>query len=272
MDHQKPMVMYLAYEPYGIGYLKKFLKNYKKFNSGYEHELLICFKKFNNIKNIKKWSKIVPFKFTKFIDEEIENDFDIGSYFRVAKKFKNRRILFLNTHTIPLVNNWLYFFVENYEKNSVIGATGSYASIPSIFFQFYFKQHTKFQQIKWGLKHMFKVKLFPNPHIRTTGFFMSAKDFLSLDINKNKLIKKIETNYFEGGRNGMSQQLISRGFKLLIINSDGKKFLIPDWPKSLTYCCKHQEKLIFGDNRTNEYADANKEIKNKLKKIVWGIK
>jgi hypothetical protein len=101
---------------------------------------------------------------------------------------------------------------------------------------------------------------------------MSAKDFLSLDINKNKLIKKIETNYFEGGRNGMSQQLISRGFKLFIVNSDSKKFSIPEWPKSLTYCCKNQEKLIFGDNRTNEYADANKEIKNKLKKIVWGIK
>lgn len=272
MHHQKPIVMYLAYEPYGISYLKKFLENYKKFNSGYKHELLICFKKFKNIKSINKWSKIVPFKFTKFIDKEIKNDFDIGSYFRVAKKYRNRKVLFLDTHTIPLVKNWLFFFIKNYEKKSVIGATGSYASIPSIFFEFYFKQHTKFQQLRWGLQHMLKVKLFPNPHIRTTGFFMSAADFLSLTFDKNKLTKKIETNYFEGGRNGMSQQLISRGFKLFIINSDNKKFLIPDWPKSQTYCCKNQEKLIFGDNRTNEYAAANKEIRKKLRKIVWGFK
>ena len=267
MHYEKPIVMYLAYEPYGISYLKKFLKNYKKYKSGYDHELLICFKKFKNIKNIKNWSKIVTFKFTKFIDKEIENDFDIGSYFRIAKKYNNRKILFLDTHTVPLVNNWLYFFIKNYEKNSVVGATGSYASIPSIFFEFYFKQHTKFQQLRWGLQHMLKVKLFPNPHIRTTGFFMSAMDFLSLTFDKNKLTKKIETNYFEGGRNGMSQQLISRGFKLFIINSDNKKFLIPDWPKSQTYCCKNQEKLIFGDNRTNEYAVAKSNVS--FSKVVF---
>lgn len=272
MFHKKPIVVYLAYEPLGINYLKKFLKNYKRFKSGYKHELLICFKKFTNLKNINKWSKIIHFKYTKFIDKESKNDFDIGSYFRVAKKYYDRKILFLGTYTVPLVDNWLFFFIKNYEKKTLIGASGSYESIPSNFFQFYFQQHTKFQQLRWGLKHMLKIKLFPNPHIKTTCFFISAKDLLSLKIDKKKLTKKIECNYFESGRNGMSQQLASRGFNLLVINSDNKKFLVNEWPKSETYCCGNQKKLIFGDHRTNKYILGNEETKKKLRKIVWGIK
>ena len=44
----KPIVAYIAYEPYGIEYLERFIKHYNNFNSGYEHDLLICFKQFEN--------------------------------------------------------------------------------------------------------------------------------------------------------------------------------------------------------------------------------
>ena len=46
----KPIVVYLAYEPFGIKFLKNFIKNYEKFPSGFEHELVICFKGFNKKK------------------------------------------------------------------------------------------------------------------------------------------------------------------------------------------------------------------------------
>ena len=52
-----------------------------------------------------------------------------------------------------------------------------------------------------GVIHLLKVKLFPNPHIRTTGFFINSDDLLEVKVNKEKLVKKIETNYFESGRN-----------------------------------------------------------------------
>ena len=76
MSKNKPIVLYLAYQPLGINLLKSFIKSYINFKSGYDHELLICFKKFKNVETIKEWSSKVPFNFIRFIDNEKKNDFD----------------------------------------------------------------------------------------------------------------------------------------------------------------------------------------------------
>ena len=144
------------------------------------------------------------------------------------------------------------------------------ASLPSQFFNFFYNQHTKFQQIKWGLKHLMFVQLFPNPHIRTTAFFLHAKDFLSLKYNSKQFTKKIKTNYFESGRRSISNQLIKKGFSLLVVNSDNKAFDIDTWKKSETFCMGKQSKLIFKDNRTEEYENADSFEKRKRTKFCWG--
>ena len=41
---KKPLVVYLLYYPILEKTLKDFVRNYKKYKSGYDHELLICFK------------------------------------------------------------------------------------------------------------------------------------------------------------------------------------------------------------------------------------
>jgi hypothetical protein len=93
---------------------------------------------------------------------------------------------------------------------------------------------------------------------------------LLVKVNKSKLIKKIETNYFESGRNSLSNQLIKKGFKLILVNSDNKSFKINEWNKSETFCLGNQEKLIFTDNRTDEYFKASYNIKKKMNKSHWG--
>ena len=45
---QKPIVTYIAYEPYGKNFLVRFIEKYKKYQSGYDHDLVICFKQFKN--------------------------------------------------------------------------------------------------------------------------------------------------------------------------------------------------------------------------------
>ena len=267
---QKPIVAYIAYEPFGIEYLERFINSYKKFSSGYEHELLICFKQFD-VNKIKEWEKKITINYSKFDDSGQDNDFDIGSYFRIAEKYPNRYILFLGTYTRPNTNNWLKIFTQHYVKKSIIGATASYASLSSQFLNFYYPQHTKLQQLRWGLKHLINVKLFPNPHIRTTGFFMKASDLLSLKFDRSKFVKKIETNYFEGGRNGLSNVALKNGFELLLVNSDNKVFKLKDWAKSQTFCIDDQEKLIFIDNRTEEYSNSSDKEKLKKTKFCWGI-
>ena len=101
-------------------------------------------------------------------------------------------------------------------------------------------------------------------------FFLNAKDLLSLDFDTKKFVKKIETNYFEGGRDGLSNKLLKKGFKLLVVNSDNKSFDIPDWKKSQTFYLQKQEKLIFIDNRTEEYHKSNEIEREKMRKFTWG--
>ncbi len=270
MITEKPLVAYIAYEPLGINYLKVFLKYYEKFDSGHDHDLLICFKQFKSKNNIIDWEKNIKIKYLKFDDSNNLNDFDIGSYFRIAKKYSNRHILFLNTYTRPNTDNWLKIFINNYNKKIVLGATGSLSSLPSLFFNFFFKQHSKIQQIKWGIKHLLHVKLFPNAHLRTTGFFIQAEDLLTLNFDTNKFTKKIETNYFEGGRNGLSNRLIRKGYKLKLVNSDNKSFDISDWKFSQTFYLGNQEKLIFRDNMTDDYNNSNLEEQKKRALYAWG--
>ena len=269
----KPVVAYLAYEPYGITYLEQFLDNYKKFNSGYDHELLICFKSFKNIENITHWKNVInkrSINFVDYTDIQEKSDFDINSYLRIAKDYVDRHILFLNTYTKPNCNNWLKIFINHYKNKSIIGATASMASLSSQFLNFFYDKHSKFQQLRWGIKHLIHVKLFPNPHIRTTAFFLSAEDLLSLNYNKIKLTNKIETNYFEAGRYGLSSQLLKKGFELILINSDNKSFQIKEWKNSETFCLGSQKKLIFVDNRTEEYANCSREEREKRTKSCWG--
>ncbi len=268
---KKPIVVYLAYEPFGFEFLNKFLKNYKKYSSGYDHELIICFKCFYKKKLIDKWERLINVKYTKYYDTNEINDYDIGSYFRIAKKYHDRHILFLGSHTYPITKNWLKIFINHYEDKSLLGSTASLASIPSMFFNFFFDQYTKLQQLRWGLKHLLYVKLFPNPHIRTTGFFIKAQDLLSLNYDLNKFKEKINTNYFESGRKGLSRKLLDKGFKLKVVNSDNKSFHVEDWKYSQTFCLGDQKKLIFSDNRTNEYNKSSLDEKKKRRKFCWGF-
>jgi len=268
--NQKPLVAYIAYEPFGIEYLNSFLERYKKYPSGLDHDLLICFKQFKNKDLIENWKKKIEVPFIEFDDSNQPNDFDIGSYIRIAKIYSEKYILFLNTYTRPNSKNWLKIFANHYRPNSILGATASFSSISSQFLNFYYKQYSKFQQIRWGLKHLINVQLFPNPHIRTTGFFICARDLTELNFDISKLIKKIENIYFEGGRGGLSNKLKRKGFQLLLVNADNKVFEVSDWHKSDTFCLNNQEKLIFVDNRTEEYSNSDKKIKEKMTKFTWG--
>ena len=266
----KPIVVYLACKPLGIGKFQNFIKNYKYFDSGQDHDLLICFKQFDNYDEVNLWKKEISLKFIDYHDKFIKNDYDIGSYLRIAKSYPKRNILFIGTYTIPNKKNWLKIFINHYSNKRLLGATGSWASLASQFLNFEYSQHTIFQQIRWGLIHFFKVKLFPNPHIRTTGFFINSDDLISIKVNTSKLVKKIETNYFEAGRNSLSNQLVKKGYELIIVNSDNEAFKMNEWNKSKTFCLNSQEKLIFIDNKTNEYSKASDKTKKIMTKSHWG--
>ena len=246
-----------------------FISNYKKFSSGHEHKLLICFKNLDKYM-IKFYKKLLgKIKYWNFIDKEKKNDFDFKSYYRVAKKYKEYLIFFLNSQSYPIINNWLKLIVKNYKPNRFIGTSGSYESISSM--SLYRNKSENYLSFFLRIvKTLIFFPLFPNPHIRTSSFFISANDYLKYEFKKNYL-NKFDAWRTESGRNSLTNFFKKKNFEIIIVNSDGNIFFEKDWRKSDTYATKNQEKLIISDKRTRKYLDFKKNDKKIKEKIVWGL-
>ena len=111
----RPIVAYIAYEPYGLDYLERFLKRYNEYPSGYDHELLICFKQFRNKEIIDEWKKKINVKFTEFDDSKNYCP-DCG-----AKHIRNRltTIILLNQindQFLSIDNRFLITFLDLFKK------------------------------------------------------------------------------------------------------------------------------------------------------------
>ena len=102
--NNKVLVVYLISKFDNPLSFKYFLINYQKYNPGHNHKLLICFKQLDKKKVFRFENKLKQkkIKYDCFYDNFSKNDFDFGSYFRVAKKFKDYLTLFMNCHCRPI--------------------------------------------------------------------------------------------------------------------------------------------------------------------------
>ena len=262
------LYMFTPYDPKGVFF--NFLKNYKKYESGIKHQLAICYKNFTNkeINFYRGKLKKKKIKHIEFIDPEITNDYDFGSYIRFAKLHTEYLIFFMNCHSYPIVQNWLKLIVKNYKKKTFIGTTGSYESISSNS-KYRYQTDSYLKYFLTRLFYIIKFPLFPNPHIRTANFFISAKDFLSYPFEKNYK-KKYHTWFTESGRKSMTVFFQKEKYNLLIVNSDGNAFSKKNWKFSETYCYKNQNKLIVSDKHTRNYLSLPNKFRVKKEKTVWG--
>lgn len=264
----KPLVCYLF-----TGFDKSksffnFINNYKKYNSGCNHDLFICYKLLNNKRINILENKIKKIKHKVFIDPSTDNDWDFGSYSRFAKKFRNRVIFFMNSHSYPITDNWLNKFIKHYNKKTIIAASGSYESItnevklkkPFNFFSFFKK--------KFKAKKSFT--LFPNPHLNTSSFLIYS-DYFNLYIKNKKFKLKYDTWKIESGFNSLTNYFKRKNFDLLVVNSDGDKFKEGRWMLSETYYFRNQSKTIISDKHSRKYLKLSKTKRIEAQKSVWGV-
>ena len=244
-----------------------FIKNYKKFKSGKKHKLIICFKgSFNNSLEKKIKKLIHPNKFRTYVDPNV-NDYDWGSYRRIASFNKKNIMFFFNCHSYPVVDNWLKKFYDNFGYKVVLAPTGSFQSLTSSCLNgMYFNNFIK--SFYYGILNLRYFKLFPNPHIRSNCYMISAKDYINLDLNVCNY--KVDTWKNESGRNGMTQQLLKKGYKIYVINKKGEKIKMHEWKKSETYAYKNQSQLIIEDKHTREYNKLDKRKKFFYSVNCWG--
>lgn len=248
--------------------LKNFINNYKKYKSGYSHDLLICYKLINEKHIIKLEKELHGIKHIKFVDTFQKNDWDFGSYSRVAKNYLNSSIFFMNSHSYPIKNNWLKKFMAHYRQKTIISSSGSYESITN---QVKFKKpYNIISFIKKKLKAKKSFTKFPNPHLNTANFLIKGNDFYKY-IKGKQFNNKYETWKIESGFNSLTQFFKTKKFKLFVVNSEGKKFAEDRWMYSETYHYKNQSKSLMSDKHSRKYLKYNKSLKLISQKAVWGV-
>ena len=253
-DNQKVIIAYL-YTKFDITEnLLNFLNHYKKNPPGYDHELLICYKllssnEINSLRNITS-----DFKHIEFIDPNINNDYDFGSYKRIAIKYPNKPIFFSLGHAYPVSSLWLKKLMNHFDKSTFIGSS---ASNESIFSSFMNKKKFK---LVFNIREFFflkkNFKTFPNPHIRTINFILYGRDYLSF-INSKVFDNKKDTWIAESGFNGMTNFFLNKSFKVLTVNSDGESFTPNEFKYSETYFYKNQSKQLFSDKHSRKFDKMN---------------
>ena len=247
--------------------LINFIGNYKKHKSGVKHDLLICFKLLNSVQINSYRSILKNIKHIEYIDNSQLNDFDFGSYMRVAQKHQSFIILFLNGHSYPITNDWLKKMLFHFKSKTLIGTTASNESLlTSLRFKKFYKFFHYFHRF---FKYKKQFKSFPNPHVRTTGFMLKGSDFLRFARNMEFKTKE-HTWMAESGINGMTNFFIKKKFNIYIVNSDGKRFTKNEWMLSETYNYALQSKSLVSDKHSRKYLKlpSNKRILSQ--KINWG--
>ena len=243
-----------------------FIKFYKKYKSGRKHKLIICYKLLDKKKINFFRQKLKNIKCEEFVDEETKNDFDFGSYYRVAKKYKKYLIFFMNSHSYPIKKLWLKKIISRYKSKMIIGTSGSYESmLTSLKIKKFYKIY---KYIKDYLFFKKNFNYYPNFHIRTANFLIQSKDLLFFCKNKAYKSKK-DAWISESGINGLTNYFSKKGYKVAVVNSDSKIFNSKNVKQSKTYFYKNQEKLLIADKHTNKYFNLSKKEKAIYESEVW---
>jgi hypothetical protein len=247
--------------------LLNFVRNYKRYNSGYQHSLLICFKLMNSIQ-INFFKNILNnIKYIEYIDSSKLNDFDFGSYMRVAQNYPAFTILFLNSHSYPIKNYWLKILLTHYNPKTLIGTSASNESLlTSLKFK---KIHKIISFIIKFYRFKKRFKSFPNPHIRTSSFLIKGSDFISFIKNK-KITCKEDTWFIESGLDGLTNYFKRKNYNIFVINSDGLKFTENNWKLSETYNYLNQSKSLISDKHTRKYLKLSNQKRIFSSYNSWG--
>jgi hypothetical protein len=293
-------VVYLYRNLEGEAPLRSFLDGLRQFPAGAPYQLHVVLKGFPDRQSVQR--ALALFNDVPVNPIEVDDfGYDIGSYLKAARSVSNRRLIFLNTFSVILGTNWLAHFNNAMDRPRVgiVGATGSWQARATGYEVQARWILNRLRRISAGLfvgdpsaaspaprrpKSIREVGRFalapasyiyallnyrrhPNPHIRTNAFMIERDLFLSLRFppftNKESLYR------FESGRRSMTNQIIARGLKPVVVGKDGNVYDVADWHASSTFWKNHQENLLISDNRTRDYAEGTPAFRTMLENMAW---
>lgn len=269
--------------------LARFLKSYRQFDAGVEHDLIVIFKGFPG----KPSSRDACLELLQGIPHRIlevrEEGFDIQPYCDAARTFDYPYFCFLNSFSVLLAGGWLEKLYRAIRQDNVglAGASGSYQSFRPSSLASYVAQSRQvgirspvkraimalpfayhLNYLRGRLKYASDFNPFPNYHIRTNAFIVSRE--VMLQSAPLRIRTKLDAYKFESGKRGLTMRVLESGHRALIVCADGQTFNKEEWHLSDTFWQAGQQRLMVADNQTRRYADGTPEIKAMLSRYAWG--
>lgn len=300
-------VVYLYRFAEGDAAVRRFLDGYQRHSPGVEHDLHVILKGFPSrdaLSSARALLRSVPVNIIELND----GGYDIGSYFAAAKTVINPQLLFLNTFSEILADNWVAHFDRALAVPGVglVGATGSWQSGSSGYEAAVFKalrrlkgmhRATGYSQqraalgngsdidvvahgrinLRRVLRNLPRMGLYPlrvyefgrHPNPHIrTNAFMVSRD-LFLSLRAPAFKRKMDAYKFESGRHSMTKQIMARGLRPIVVDRRGKTYEIPEWKSSSTFWIDVQDNLLVADNQTSNYAAGSSERRKVLKNHAW---
>lgn len=285
--------------------VRRFLASYGRHPAGLAHDLHVVLKGFPTKDAFASACALFRTFAANVIDVD-DGGYDIGSYLAAARAVANRQLIFLNTFSEILADNWLTFFDRALAMPCVglVGATGSWQSATSGYEARFFNMLRRLNVMRrdtgdigrlvpvptaatgitegrrstrpvW--RKLLRATLYPhrlyqfgrhpNPHIRTNAFMIQRDVFLSL--RPGKFRSKMDAYKFESGRHSLTRQIMTRGLRPIVVDRYGRVYNIQEWKSSSTFWIDFQDNLLIADNQTTDYTAGDLDRRRILRNYAW---
>lgn len=238
-------VVHLIRKLNGIAPFKAFLSSYLRHTETLPHDLVLIFKDFNVGEDQPYLDILENTSFVRY-DYEGDGGLDLAPYIGVSRELDYEYFCFLNSFSKIESDNWLTYLhagFQTIEDAGVIGATGSWESSSET------------------------DPPFPNPHIRTNGFMISADLIRKMDFIPIKT--KEDARVVESGENSLTQQTVLNGKKAYLVDTNGEYWPEEKWAEAGVFRSGEQSGLIISDNRTRAYMDGDAWMREYLHAMAW---
>ncbi len=289
MNSPSVAVVFLARgEGGGLASLEDFLKSYRTYPAGLDHDFIVLSKGWKeSTERVELEWRLRSFS-ARIIDLP-DDGFDWAAYMRAAPLLSHDYVCFLNTHSRIQAQNWLLKLsvaIKNPDVGAA-GATGSFGTIRPVFKNilpgmaevlsskgvFKALAGTAIHAVRDPFLAIRDCKTFPaypNPHLRSNAFLIGRKTFVQF----SEMIKMPETkrdaHALESGWRGMTRFLKAHGLKAVVVGADGAIFEPEEWMDSGTFRRPGHPNLLIADNQTLSYDVAEPWSRRLMERSAWG--
>lgn len=242
--------VYLAYfneeAEYTIHAVERFIASYRKYPAGIDHSLVIIAKNCNDKYVYRKLCQMAAKNNARVIDLP-DDGWDFGAYFRVSELLDSDYVLFMGSSINIACDNWLSMLYRPFKEDPSVQLVGPMGS--------------------WGDS---TGKVFPNYHIRTCSFMLKRELFREYISTQKFPVTKDDTYGLEHGENSITNFVLNKGYKAVVVNRDGEIFSPENWVFSKTFRYPDECKPILVDQHFLFYYTLDETHKKFLERAAWG--